>query len=161
MCRRLTKPFMRLCSSLLLLSLCCVVGCVRETPSTVPEWPVYYRLSLLSAQGKPLNAPGGYVLITAPNTAYSQVGFAGLLVLRSVVGEEAYYAYDLACPYERNQATRLRINDALEAECPVCGSRFSILFGAGNPLQGPAQAPLLIYQVLRSAPQELLIVNRH
>ena len=135
-------------------------SCIRETPSTVPEVPVYYRLSLLSAQGKALNAPGGYVYITTPSTVYNRIGYGGLLVLRSVVGEESYYAYDLSCPHEHTPGTRVQVNPALEAECSVCGSRFSILFGAGNPLNEPAKAPLLTYQVVRSAPQELLIINK-
>lgn len=114
------------------------------------QWPVYYELDLHSAQAKPLLTPGGYIRITQPEVVTSALGLGGLLVVRATLennDSQPFYAYDLACPAELTSEIKLLVNDQLEAYCPSCKSRFSILYGGGNPIESSERYSLLTYRV--------------
>lgn len=151
---------------LLLVAVSCLVSChpstLEEGDPPIPQWETYYRIEWASPEGKALASPGGYVRITQPAREYDKIGFGGLLVINSFLEEglsgNTFFAYDLACPLEREREVRLFVNDRLEAECPICHSRFSILYGGGNPVGGKARAPLTRYAVLRE-PSGLLVRN--
>ena len=127
-----------------------LLGCQGEVQYATPLRPVHYEL-YFATNGRALIAPAGYMRITKPLTATSAVGFGGILVIHGFAGsgtDDYYYAYDLACPKELDPMNSLMVNDKLEAICPKCHSRFSIVYGGGTPVQGPAQSPLLPYRVL-------------
>lgn len=70
-------------------------------------------------------------------------GFGGVLLIGGTnpFSGESYepMAYDMACPVERRQDVRVRIdNSNLEAVCPVCLSRYDVIMNAGAPVAGPA-----------------------
>ena len=118
-----------------------LLGCQGEVQYATPLRPVHYPIYFVSAEGRALIAVG----------ATSAIGFGGILVIHGFAGSgmaDYYYAYDLACPKELDPTNALLVNDKLEAVCPKCHSRFSIVYGGGTPVQGPAQSPLLPYRVL-------------
>ena len=128
-----------------------LIGCQGEVQYATPLRPVHYPIYFGSAEGRTLIPVGGYLRITRPSTAISAIGFGGILVIHGFAGSgmaDYYYAYDLACPKELDPAVSLMVSDKLEAVCPKCHSRFSIVYGGGLPIQGPAQSPLLPYRVL-------------
>lgn len=127
-----------------------LLGCQGEVQYATPLRPVHYEL-YFATNGRALTATGGYMRITRPSTATSAIGFGGILVIHGFAGSgtaDYYYAYDLACPKELDPTNSLVVNEKLEAVCPKCHSRFSIVYGGGMPIQGPAQSPLLPYRVL-------------
>lgn len=154
-----THPHTATWRGVVLLLLFLLTGCAENRPSSIPQLPVFYELFLNSAEAKPLLAPGGYIYITQPSTAYAQIGFGGLLLIQSPIKENQIYAYDLACPHEVDRNTKVQVNDQLEAQCPKCGSKFSIIYGGGNPVSGVAQSPLLSYRTQLMGTQ-LIITNR-
>jgi hypothetical protein len=135
-----------------LLILCGIaLGCQRQEQYVTPLHPVHYTIYFNSAEGHMLIPIGGYLRVTKPSTAYSAIGFGGILVIHGFMGSDAtdyYYAYDLACPNEVDPKISLVVNERLEAECPQCHSRYSIVYGGGTPIAGPSQHHLLPYRVL-------------
>lgn len=69
-------------------------------------------------------------------TALTYTGFGGVLLIGGPNND--VLVYDLCCPVEVKSTTRVYVNDKLEAQCPVCGSRYDILYLNGSPLSGPA-----------------------
>lgn len=101
---------------------------------SVAVWDAYGVAGAMSYRYfiKSEKQPSGY-----PYTALSATGFGGVLLCGDINGRPV--AYDLACPVECKQSTRVRINeDALVAECPVCHSTYDVFALSGHPLSGPA-----------------------
>lgn len=75
--------------------------------------------------------------------ARSATGYGGVLLIGGMDpftnDPNVPLAYDLACPYCRESTIRVVINDALEAECKVCTSRYDVVMGGGTPVYGPAK----------------------
>lgn len=71
-----------------------------------------------------------------PYTALDETGYGGVLLVCDVMGYPK--AYDAACPVEVKRDVRVRINDDLKAECPVCHSTFDVFSLDGHPLSGRA-----------------------
>ncbi|MDE6715117.1 MAG: hypothetical protein K2J74_01395 [Muribaculaceae bacterium] len=121
---------------------CC--GCSRIDSNRIPYAPVNIQLNndgLWNTYG--VSAPGmgrRFIKPDVPSRAFfnamSYTGFGGVLLYCN--GQGVPVAYDLSCPVEAKQSVRVFVNEAMEAECPVCGSRYSILLGAGGPISGPA-----------------------
>lgn len=145
-----------LLASSLLSSL--LVGCLYESESTIPPYPVYYQVDFSSSIGKALISPGGYLRVEHTEVAHSAIGYGGLLIIHSLQGNNTFYAYDLSCPYERKREVKIFFNDRYEGECPQCKSRFSIQYGDGSPLSEPARTPLRRYSV-HPSPQGLTVRN--
>lgn len=79
-----------------------------------------------------LREPSGF-----PYTALSHTGFGGVILMGDIHGNPI--AYDLSCPVEARQTTRLRfLQDEMKLECPVCHSTFDAVTNYGQPLSGPA-----------------------
>lgn len=121
---------------------CC--GCSRIDSNRIPYSPVNIQLNndgLWNTYG--VSAPGMARTFIKPDVpsrsfynAMSYTGFGGVLLYCD--GQGVPVAYDLSCPVEVKQSVRVFVNDALEAECPVCGSRYNILLGNGGAISGPA-----------------------
>lgn len=153
------RPLLRFL--LLIVALILFTSC-SNPPYQDSGWPVYYELDLTSAIAKPLLTPGGYVYITEAEVEPTALGLGGILLIRSLVGDsqgEAYYAYDLACPVEKERGVRVVVNNKLEAECPSCKSTFSILYGGGGPTSGTASIPLFAYRTYHTG-NRIVVTNR-
>lgn len=129
-----------------------LLGCNSTFDSSVPDWPVYLELDL-TYEDRDLKAIQAYKLYTPTtiNQATEKTGFGGVLVyhgLSSTGTTDAYYAFDAACPVEHQANVRVEVDDdAVYAVCPRCGSKFELLNGIGNPVEGPATEGLKQYYV--------------
>lgn len=140
--------------SILLLGTILLYGC-KDRHAPLPNLqPVNLELSLYVH--KELLTPGGMLTLTEPRTYADRLGYAGLLIVRSLT-EEQFYAYDLACSYEFNP-TRLELHNG-QAVCPKCQSEFDILLSHGAPTYGPAQRPLRTYRTHYSVGSRLLRIT--
>lgn len=130
----------RVLYGLMLLGILCACG-DRLAPTT-PSLPVWLELPLQSHTS--LLSPGGMERITQARLAHDRLGFAGVLVVRSLT-DEAFFAYDLACPYEMSPSVQL-VQDDLQVRCPECGGQYDVLSGSGAPISGPSRSPLRPYR---------------
>lgn len=135
-------------------------SCQKTIYSSIPEYPVFYRLSFHSSEAKPLYSSGGYVYITRERTAEDKIGFGGILLINSPTKEGVFYAYDLSCPKEIDPSIKIFVNEHLEAECPKCKSSYSIIYGGGSPVRGVSDRPLLSYQVIKNSLGDIIVTNR-
>lgn len=121
-----------------------VCGCNRIDSNRIPYAPVRINLNndgLWNTYG--VGAPGMSSRFIKPDipsrafyTVMSYTGFGGVLLFCNSQGVPC--AYDLSCPVEAKQNIRIFVNDALEAECPECASKYNILLGDGGAISGPA-----------------------
>ncbi|WP_455498966.1 hypothetical protein [Coprobacter sp.] len=93
-----------------------------------------------------------FILNKVPNKEFynisSATGYGGVLLVCGYSNQ--LYAYDLACPVERDPAVLLDIEDN-HAYCPQCKSTYDIYGGTGAPTSGPAHEHkymLRAYQVI-------------
>lgn len=121
------------------------IACSRIDSFRIPYFPVHIDLDntgLWNTYGvsgvgtsrtfiRELKVPANF-----PYTQLTYTGYAGVLLICDINNEPL--AYDLACPVEVSSNTRVFINDKLEAECPVCGSRYNVIEAYGAPIYGPA-----------------------
>lgn len=82
---------------------------------------------------------------TKPRMAGEFVGYGGLLLFRTLEG--AVFAYDLACPNEKDRTVHVVPENAGKAECPVCKSVYVTMYGLGTVESGPSGNPLQRYRV--------------
>ncbi|MDO5571529.1 MAG: hypothetical protein Q4F97_08740 [Bacteroidales bacterium] len=110
-------------------------ACDDTSESVIPSYRVYLELNLNIYTS--LKTQGGYELITKRPNESSYIGYGGVLVVCTYDGN--YYAYDLACPYDKNPGIKLNINSEMKAVCNKCGSEFNgIFWGNKAPTAGPA-----------------------
>lgn len=74
-----------------------------------------------------------------PYNADARTGFGGLLLTCDAQNQPL--VYDMACPYERTQNIRVRIDseDFNVAECEKCHSRYNVTEFFGSAISGPAK----------------------
>lgn len=60
--------------------------------------------------------------------------------------------------YEASSNVKVEVQDGTFAVCPKCGSKYDILNGLGNPIEGPATKVLQQYYV-NQKDKNLLIRN--
>lgn len=128
-----------------------LLSCNSTFDSSVPDWPVYLELDL-TYEDRALKAIQAYKIYTPANVNQTteKTGFGGVLVYHglSSTGTDAYYAFDVACPVEHQANVRVEVDaDAIYAICPKCGSKYELLNGIGNPVEGPATETLKQYYV--------------
>jgi nitrite reductase/ring-hydroxylating ferredoxin subunit len=136
---------------LLCLTALALCACDKTHLSNIPNRPVYLELDLTFEDKDPLPA-SAYKIYTPQNINQhiEQTGFGGVLVYHGLngLGTDAYYAFDIACPYEASRSATIRVDDdRLHATCPQCESKYELLFGLGNPVSGPARERLKPYPV--------------
>ncbi len=132
--------------SAFLLAAC--VG-VEAVESPVPAYNVHYscNISTINAALEQNDLPNldsqpGVVLVNRYQNVSDNIGVCGLLLYHAAT-EDAFYAYDLACPYcyHRGTATPIGMKDPFIARCPSCESEFgAIQYGSPAPTAGPANA---------------------
>ena len=150
------KPFVRGLRSLhrvvlgglsaFLLAAC--VG-VEAVESPVPAYNVHYscNISTINAALEQNDLPNldsqpGVVLVNRYQNVSDNIGVCGLLLYHAAT-EDAFYAYDLACPYcyHRGTATPIGMKDPFIARCPGCESAVGALqYRSPAPTAGPANA---------------------
>lgn len=148
----------------LLVSAACALmlsGCEEGvTQSPVPANKVTYSCNITTinaAMGQEdvpnLDSQPGYVLINQYLNVSDIIGVAGLLLYHSAF-EEAYYAFDLACPYcwqTAKKPVQIGMKDMFTAQCPDCESEFgAVQYGSPAPTAGPANKENLILRQYRA-----------
>lgn len=139
----------------------------EESRYTLPYARVYFRIDINGRDSDLTHF--SHKTFTKPNTAAESVGYAGLLVFRDYNGD--IFAYDLACPYEKDKNIQVKPNSSGHAVCPQCDSEYVIMYGTserngtlglGTPVKGkgPATQPLQSYLVTGTQRQgEFLVIN--
>lgn len=123
-----------------------LVSCDNSYNSSIPDFPVHLELNFLEADYSKLKNPNQYLIIDKRIKETDRIGFSGVLVYTDFDGK--YCAFDLCCPYEAQRDIKIMPNDIGEAVCEKCGSVFSIAYGIGNPISGPAKQPLKRYKAI-------------
>lgn len=124
------------------------------TESPVPARKVTYNCNITTinaAMGQAdvpnLDSQPGFVLINEYRNVSEIIGVAGLLLYHSAF-EEAFYAYDLACPYcwqKESKPVQIGMKDMFTAQCNVCQSEFgAVQYGSPAPSAGPANKENLV-----------------
>ncbi len=73
---------------------------------------------------------------------FENEGFGGVIV--SHLSEGEFYAYDAACTNEVSTGCHV-VPEGLIGTCSCCESQYTIIY-SGNPVSGPAPAPLKQYK---------------
>ena len=156
------------------LAVCALVSCddgVTESP--IPSRKVSYscNISTINAAMKQTDQPNldsqpGYVLIDQYLNVNEIIGVAGLLIYHSAF-EDAFFAYDLACPYcwqSTSKAVQIMMKDMFTASCPDCNSEFgAVQYGSPAPTAGPANKENLLlrqYKAQLTGYNTLVVVNK-
>ena len=137
------------------------LSCSKFEESDIPYARVYLEIDL-RYQDKDLVGLYHHKSITAPRTAGEMTGYSGVLIICGTdTNGETYYAYDLCCPHEAKRNIIVEADDAGNAICPECGTKYTIAYGSGAPVEGPSKYPLRRYSVSpRSASgQEWVVMN--
>lgn len=133
-----------------------VLSCTKIEESSIPFANVYLQLDL-RYQDKDLMNLLSCKEYTKPRNAGEMVGFSGVLVVHGF--DDIYYAYDLCCPHEAEQSTKIvPANATGTAQCPKCKTVYDLPYGAGNPQTGPSKFALRRYNVYAKG-QELIVRN--
>ena len=128
------------------IALCALAGialaCGETIEMRIPVRPVNLELDL-TYQDKALNAIQGWKIYRQRDVdqAGEYTGFGGVLVYHGLdsSGSDSFYAFDAACPYEASSSVLIGVDEsAVYGICPQCGSKFELLNGIGNPVEGPA-----------------------
>ena len=109
------------------------LSCGEEQQRAIFFSPVNFRIDL-NGFDHSLNNPLTYKTFTQGRLQTDRVGFGGLLIVSGVNGE--IFAFDLACPFEREQNITVVPNNNGEAVCPSCGRVFITMHGFGNERNG-------------------------
>lgn len=128
-----------------------LASCAERTSieSPVPAYNVRYSCNISTinaALGQTdlpnLDSQPGVVLVNQYLHQSEVIGVCGLLLYHAVT-EDAFYAYDLACPYCYQHGTHraITMQDPFIAVCPDCQSQFgAVQYGSPAPTAGPANA---------------------
>lgn len=140
--------WLRWCADAILVSLLtasCAEAVTFESP--VPAYNVRYscNISTINAAMKQEHLPNldcqpGVVMINQYQHQVDVIGVCGLLLYHAAT-ENAFYAYDLACPYcyQHNSHHAITMSDPFVAVCPECKSEFgAVQYGSPAPTAGPA-----------------------
>ena len=116
-----------------LLILFTLLSCADTIETRIPYRIVSLELDL-TYQDKALNAIQAYKIYTQANIDQDreQTGFGGVLVYHGLSSNGT------ACPHEASANVIVEVDEsAVYAICPKCGSKFELLNGIGNPVEGP------------------------
>ena len=142
------KHLIKYCFIIILL-LGSLTGCNDNIQSSIPDFPVYLELNLITTYPN-FRSPLQYQTFETMSglSIISRIGFGGILVCTGFDNE--YSAYDMACPYEAKQKIRVHPNGLGQAVCDSCGSVFDIGYGFGSPISGKAKQTLKQYKTTLS-----------
>ncbi|MDH8702103.1 hypothetical protein M2138_001457 [Dysgonomonadaceae bacterium PH5-43] len=150
---------------LLLCIICSVTfftSCDEEGQSPIPYRPVKLTL-YLSDRDSDLIPTLAAKTFTEPRDASDRIGFGGILVINGfTTGGINIYAYDLACPVEMADSSKLvRIipDDVGCATCPQCGELYELGYGKGVPTKGISKHTLRTYGVSYKGSNRYQVLN--
>jgi len=132
------------------------VSCDDTYKSSIPDFPVQLDLNLTTTYPTFKNSYNKFLIFETKRYVTDYIGYGGILVYTGFDG--AYYAFDLACPYEVKQKIRVHPNDKGQAICDSCKTVFDISYGIGNPTSGPAKETLRRYKTNLSG--DVLYITR-
>lgn len=139
--------------------------------SPVPEYNVRYSCNVSTinaAMGQTylpnLDCQPGVVMVNQYTQLSDVIGVCGLLLYHAAT-EDAFYAYDLACPYcyKHNSHRPITMKDPFTAQCADCESEFgAVQYGSPAPTAGPANKENLHLRQYRArmASYNTLVVSR-
>lgn len=125
------------------LSLGCSDASLHEPEaSELPDYPVAYRIDLLTSEGSALASPLTAILVLRPRDERDRLGVGGLIICHGLPGEvteESYYAFDARCPlcYPTpglvipDESSRSD-ESLLSATCKRCGAVYDLTMGVGQ-----------------------------
>jgi len=113
--------------------------------SSIPDSYVYLKRNIYTDN---LSSPGSYLYVDKPRAATEGLGFGGILIVHSFDVDHVYYAFDLACPVEKNQNVRIgKPDQGLFCICDSCGEKYDLGLGLGVPLNHKSKEGLRRYTV--------------
>lgn len=114
--------------------------------SSIPDYPVSLGLNLVASYPILRDNTNSYVIIDKARTQMDKIGFGGILIYFGY--DNRYHAFDLSCPHEASKSVKLKMNsDQLgQAVCESCKSNYNIIYGCGNPTNGPSKEFLKRYK---------------
>jgi len=133
-----------------------LISCDDTYHSSIPDFPVQLDLNLTASYPTFRNSYNKYMVFQTKRYETDYLGYGGILVYTGLDG--GYYAFDLSCPYEHKQTTRVKPNDKAQAICDSCGTVFNIGYGIGDPSSGPAKETLRRYKTNLSG--DILYISR-
>lgn len=129
------------------------MSCSQGLEPSLPLYSVYLTVDL-DLEWR-LKASQAHKIFNKSNTVYqydAQTGMGGILLYNGIDnmtgGKDRYYAFDAACPYEAKSNVTVEVEEgSIYALCPQCGTKYEILTGLGNPVEGPGTKVLQQYPV--------------
>jgi len=123
-------------------------GCIDNVISTIPDYPVYLDLNLVTTYPTFRNSINQYLIFEKPVLVTDMIGYGGILVYTDFNGD--YCAFDLSCPYEAKRNILVVPNKIGQAVCEGCGSVFNLSDGIAEPVSGKAKQTLKRYKTTLS-----------
>lgn len=125
-----------------------LVGCSESDNDIIPDVYVDFTIDLLDPEFVNLSVIGVSDTVDAStnNWGYRSAGYDGNGII-VYSGPDNYLAYDRTCPHDySSNGLSIKIKaDAAVAECPECGTIYS-LSAYGTPVSGPGRYPLKNYK---------------
>ena len=143
-----------------LLMLFVTLSCTKTVEIRIPYRQVNLELDL-RYNDKSLNELYSHKIYNQNNisteSSRGKTGFGGVIVFHG--SNDIFYAFDAACPYEALSNVILDIDEgSIFAICPKCGSKYELIYGVGNSVEGPSTYSLQRYTVDKSG-QEIHVYN--
>lgn len=117
--------------------------------SELPDYPVAYRIDLLSSEGSAIASPLSAILVTRPRDERDRLGVGGLIICQGLPGElteESFMAFDARCPlcYPTPglvvpDETPRHKESLLSATCKRCGAVYDLTMGVGQLISDPGR----------------------
>ena len=166
--RCLYRILFRIRSRILFAPACLIMlaGVSCSTTDAEPEYGalVHVEVDLLT-DGHDLQSPLGYLSIPAPRVSGELTGMGGIVIVHGIdhAHGTGYYAYDLACPYEKKRDIRISPTPASEQglllfKCKGCGRVYELATGDGSAVNRNEPIRLIRYRVTLNG-EKLYITN--
>lgn len=133
----------------MIISACSDSGRYDPEVSELPDYPVAYRIDLLSSEGSAIASPLSAILVTRPRDERDRLGVGGLIICHGLPGEvteESYYAFDARCPLCYPSPGRVvpdktpRDKESLlSATCERCRAVYDLTMGVGQLISDPGR----------------------
>ena len=139
-----------------LIFFCILLTACRNDESSIPEAEVYVRTTYSEYMN--LMRVNSCFIYSKDDTYPSnfKLGYGGVIIFRDLEG--LVRSCDLACPYEALPGFKLEVEMPF-AFCLECGSRFDLSYGVGNPVGGPAECGMKIYNKIRDTGEYIMVTN--
>ena len=139
-----------------LLLLSAVLFSCRNDESSIPVAEVYVKTTYSEYMN--LMRVNSCVVYTKDDTYPTnfKLGHGGVVIFRDLEG--LIRSCDLACPYEALPGSTLEVEMPF-AYCLECGSKFDLSYGVGNPVGGPAECGMKVYNKIRDNGEYILVTN--